>query len=287
MKTPRGLEPLIEEGVIDAVLRPLKSGKEATVYLVESSGRLRCAKVYKDATQRGFQRMAEYQENRRVRGSRDQRAMGRRSRHGRAQQEQAWKNAEVEALYRLAAAGVRVPEPLGYFSGVLLMEMIQDASGQPAPRLNEIIPSPEQASRWHAFLIDQIVRMLCAGLIHGDLSEFNVLVDPGGPVIIDLPQAVEASAHNNAFRLLARDVENITAYAARAVPALRDTFYAHEIWGLYQRAELRPGQALTGRYVPDPALPDVDGVLEEIAAARREAEARQRGREAAAADFDD
>lgn len=283
MKTPRGLEPLIEDGIIDAVIRPLKSGKEASVYVVACGSTIRCAKVYKEANNRGFHKLAEYQEGRRARGSRDQRAMGKRSRHGRKQQEEAWKNAEVDALYRLAAAGVRVPQPHGYFDGVLVMELVDDGAGAPAPRLNDVSPTREEALAWHAFLMNQIVRMLCAGLIHGDLSEFNVLLDGSGPVIIDLPQAVDAAGNNNAFRMLARDVENITAYCGRAAPELRNTHYAHEIWSLYQRAELRPDSVLTGEHVFDEASADVDGVLAQIEEARREAEARQRGREEAEA----
>ena len=287
MKTPRGLEPLIDDGIIDAVLRPLKSGKEASVYLVSMGGAVRCAKVYKEAERRGFHRLAEYQEGRRSRSSRDARAMGKSSRHGRVRQEAAWKNAEVDALYRLSAAGVRVPQPLGTFDGVLVMEMVDDGHGAPAPRLNDVTPSAEEARAWHAFLINQIVRMLCAGTIHGDLSEFNVLLGAQGPVIIDLPQAVDASANHNAFRMLARDVENVTAYCARSAPELRHTFFAHEMWALYEKGELRPDAVLTGEFTFDPASANVDEVLMQIEDARREAEIRQAGREAAEAREDD
>lgn len=287
MKIPRGLEPLIEDGIIESVIRPLKSGKEASVYVVDCGGGvIRCAKVYKEAEKRGFHKLAEYQEGRRARGSRDQRAMGKRSKHGRKQQEEAWKNAEVDALYRLEAAGVRVPKPHGYFDGVLVMELVRDADGGPAMRLNDVTPTADEARAWHAFLMNQIVRMLCAGLIHGDLSEFNVLLGPDGPVIIDLPQAVDASGNNNAFRMLARDVENITAYCARQAPELRNTFYAHEIWKLYQSTELHPDSVLTGEHVFDDSAVDVDEVLAQIEEARFEAEARQRGREQAEADAD-
>ena len=286
MRVPRELEPLIEDGIIDAVVRPLKSGKEASVYLVAMGDGVRCAKVYKDASHRSFQKLAEYQEGRRSRNSRDARAMGRASRHGRRRQEAAWKNAEVDALYRLAAAGVRVPEPHGYFDGVLIMEMVEDGAGAPAPRLNDVQPSADEARAWHAFLIRQIVRMLCAGLIHGDLSEFNVLLGPQGPVIIDLPQAIDASANNNAFRLLARDVENVTAYCARWAPELGRTWYAYEIWALYEQGALHPESPLTGEFEFDTAQADVDDVLRQIEEARREAEIRQAGREAAEADDD-
>jgi len=283
MKTPAGLVALIEDGIIDAVVRPLKSGKEASVYLVECGGELRCAKVYKEANRRGFHKLAEYQEGRKTRGSRDDRAMGKRSRHGRKVQEVAWKNAEVDALYRLAAVGVRVPQPYGFYEGVLVMERIADADGEVASRLSEITPTAEQARSWHAFLMSQVVRMLCAGLIHGDLSEYNVLLDADGPVIIDLPQAVDAAGNNNALLMLARDVGNITAYCRRYAPELRETQYAREIWALYQNARLRPDTELSGHFEEDNTRADVDGVLLQIEEARREAEACRRGREEAEA----
>ena len=284
MKIPKPLQPLIDDGIVEAVLRQLKSGKEASVFLVRSNGQLRCAKVYKDATQRGFQQLAEYQEGRKARGSRDARAMGKGSKHGRREQEAAWKNAEVDALYRLVAAGVRVPKPQGYYEGVLVMEVVTDADGQPAPRLNDVHPDADLARDWHALLIRQVVLMLCAGLIHGDLSEFNVLLAADGPVIIDLPQAVDAAGNNNALRMLVRDVENLRAYCGRYAPDLLATEYAHEIWALYQASALRPDSELTGRYEHPPGAPDVGGVLAQIAEARREAERRQAGREAAAAE---
>jgi RIO kinase 1 len=281
MRVPGGLQPLIDDGIIDEVLRQLKSGKEASVYIVASGAAIRCAKVYKAAEHRGFHKLAEYQEGRKARGSRDARALGRGGRHGRKVQQAEWKNAEVEALYRLDSAGVRVPRPFGVFDGVLLMELVLDADGQPAPRLNEVDLLPEQARQWHAFMMTQIVRMLCAGLIHGDLSEYNVLVDAGGPVIIDLPQAVNATRNNNAFRMLERDVHNMRETFARAAPELMQTDYAHEIWKLYQAGELTPETPLTGRYTHSTVAADVDAVLDQIEEARLEAEARARGRAAA------
>jgi RIO kinase 1 len=281
MRVPAGLQPLIDDGIIDEVIRQLKSGKEASVYIVASGAAIRCAKVYKAAEHRGFHKLAEYQEGRRARGSRDARALGRGGRHGRKVQQAEWKNAEVEALYRLDGAGVRVPRPFGVFDGVLLMELVLDAGGQPAPRLNEVELAPEQARQWHAFMMTQIVRMLCAGLIHGDLSEYNVLVDASGPVIIDLPQAVNAASNNNAFRMLERDVHNMRETFARAAPELMQTDYAHEIWKLYQAGELTPETPLTGRYTHSTAAADVDAVLDQIEEARLEAEARARGRAAA------
>jgi RIO kinase 1 len=283
MKTPQGLLSLIDDGIIDGVLRQLKSGKEASVFLVDCGGTRRCAKVYKEAEKRGFHKLAEYQESRKARGSRDARAMKNRSRHGRAEQEAAWKSAEVDALYRLDAAGVRVPKPHGFFDGVLLMEVIADADGNAAPRLNDVEPTPEQAREWHGFLMNQVVRMLCAGLIHGDLSEFNVLIDANGPVIIDLPQAVDAAGNNNAFSMLQRDVNNITAYCGRVAPELLAGEYAHEIWKLFHERELRPDTQLTGHFVHDKLSADVGSVMHQIEEARKEAERRQRGRDAAEA----
>lgn len=278
MKIPKGLQPLIDDGIVDAVLGQLKSGKEASVFLVACGSHVRCAKVYKDAQHRGFHRLAEYQEGRRARSSRDFRAMGNRSRHGRREQESAWKNAEVDALYRLAGAGLRVPQPHGVYEGVLIMELVADAEGHPAPRLNDVAPTPEQAREWHAFLVTQVQRMLCLGMIHGDLSEYNVLLAADGPVIIDLPQAVDAAGNNNAFRMLERDVNNLRTYCGAFAPELLATQYAHELWALYQAGELRPETPLTGRFVHDVTPADVGQVLYEVDEARKEAEARERGR---------
>jgi RIO kinase 1 len=283
MKIPKGLQPLIDDGMVDGVVRSLKSGKEASVYIVACGDQLRCAKVYKEAEHRGFHRLAQYQEGRRTRSSRDARAMGRRGRHGRQVQEAEWKNAEVDALYRLAGVGVRVPKPHLVHEGVLLMELVRDAQGEPAPRLNDVEFSAEQARQWHTFMILQIVRMLCAGLIHGDLSEFNVLLDVDGPVIIDLPQAVNAAVNNNAFAMLERDVNNMRATFGRAAPELLQTEYAREIWKLYEAGELTPASVLTGRFKRDPRAADVDAVLDQIETERREALERQRRRDEAAA----
>jgi RIO kinase 1 len=275
MKTPPGLQPLIEDGVIDEVVRPLKSGKEATVYLVRSGAHLRCAKVYRDMSQRSFQKRAQYQEGRKVRGSRQARAMGKSTGFGRREQEAAWKNAEVDALYQLAAADVRVPRPLGYFDGVLIMELVTDAAGDPAPRLGEVELSAETALDYHAFLIRQVVRMLCLGLIHGDLSEFNVLVAPDGPVIIDLPQAVNAAGNNSALAMLERDVDNLRSTLGRFAPELLATEFAREMWALYEQGELRPDSVLTGVFAVEQTLVDPDAVLLVIDDAREEEIQRQ------------
>lgn len=283
MKTPRELQPLIDDGVIDGVLRALKSGKEASVYTVHAGGRVLCAKVYKDMAQRSFQARSRYQEGRKVRGSRQARAVGRSSGFGRRQQEADWKNAEVEALYRLAAAGVRVPQPHGYFQGVLLMALVADEHDghTPAPRLVDVNLTPEQAIDAHDALIRDVVRMLSLGLIHGDLSEYNVLMGPDGPVIIDLPQVVSASGNNAARDMLLRDVHSLRDSLARFAPALASTCHGEEMWALFERGRLRADAALTGHFDFDDHLADVAAVRMSIDDARREQEIRQRGREAA------
>ncbi len=274
MKTPRDLLPLIEDGIIDRVLRQLQSGKEAAVYLVECGSSIRCAKVYKDIEQRSFHNLVQYQEGRKSRGSRNSRATGKRSKHGRKVQQAEWKSAESDALYKLQDVGVRVPKPYGMFEGVLLMELVQDADGLPAPRLNEVPMSTEQALEWHAFMIQQIVIMLCAGLIHGDLSEFNVLIGADGPVIIDLPQVVSAAGNNNAFAMLERDVNNMRSSFGAAAPELLTTRYASEMWALYKSGDLKPGTVLTGQFVDEEYDVDVNAVLDDIEEARLEAEDR-------------
>jgi len=275
MKTPPGLKPLIDDGVIDEVLRSLKSGKEATVYLVRSGIQVRCAKVYRDMAQRSFQKRAQYQEGRKVRGSRQARAINKSTRFGRKQQEAAWKNAEVDALYQLTAAGVRVPRPYGYFNDVLIMELVTDADGSPAPRLGEVDLSPEVAREYHQFLIRQIARMLSIGLIHGDLSEFNVLVAPDGPVIIDLPQVVNAAGNNGALAMLERDVNNIRNTLGRFAPELLETEFAREMWALFEQGELKADTELTGLFARDETQTDPDSVLLVIEDAREEAMRRE------------
>ncbi|MFV8819655.1 PA4780 family RIO1-like protein kinase [Haliea sp. E17] len=275
MKTPKRLQPLIDDGIIDEVLRPLMSGKEADVFVVRCGSRQRCAKIYKEAFKRSFKKAAQYTEGRKVRNSRRARAMEKGSRFGRRQQEETWQNAEVDALYRLAGAGVRVPQPYGCFDGVLLMELIVDDSGDVAPRLNDVTMPAEQAREDHALVMRYILRMLCAGLIHGDLSEFNVLVNEDGPVIIDLPQAVYAASNNNARAMLERDVNNMTEYYGQFAPELLDSHYAQEIWALYEEGNLHPDQPLSGQFELDSHTADVDAVLLEIKAALAEEEARQ------------
>ncbi len=274
MKAPKRLQTLIEEGLIDSVVRQLMSGKEATVYVVRSGGATLCAKIYKEATHRSFRQAVDYTENRKVKNSRQARAMAKGTRYGREQQEAVWQRAEVDALYRLAAAGVRVPAPHNFLDGVLLMELVADEQGEAAPRLNDVVLTPEQAREYHAVLLAQVVRMLCAGVIHGDLSEFNILLAADGPVIIDLPQAVDAAGNNHAARMLLRDVINLRDYFSRFAPELRTTDYGPEIWDLYQRGVLKTDTVLTGCYVHQAGTVDVGSVMREIEDARAEESAR-------------
>ena len=275
MKTPKRLAALLEEGLIDEVIGQLMSGKEATVYVVRCGDVIRCAKAYKDATQRSFKKSASYQEGRKVKNSRQARAMEKGSRYGRKMQEEVWQNAEVDALYRLASAGVCVPQPHICFEGVLLMDLVVDAEGNPAPRLNDIELDEERALEFHGMLLNQVVRMLCAGIVHGDLSEYNILVGEGGPVIIDLPQAIDAAANSTAAEMLERDVINLRTYFSTFAPVLRDTQFGKEIWGLYEGGLLTPEQVLSGQVVLDEHLADVGAVLMEVELAIKENEIRQ------------
>ena len=275
MKTPKRILPLVEDGLVDEVIRRLMSGKEADVFSVRCGDEIRCAKVYKEASKRSFKKAVEYQEGRKVRNSRRARAMQKGSKFGRKEQETIWQSAEVDALYKLADAGVRVPEPYGCFDGVLLMELVTDEEGNVAPRLNDISMSAEQAREDHEIMMNYIMRMLCVGLIHGDLSEFNVLVDEYGPVIIDLPQAVDAAANNNAKRMLTRDVDNITKYYAQYAPELLKTQYAKEMWVLFEAGDLHLDLELSGKHHVKEKTANVDSVLEEIKAVLAEEERRQ------------
>jgi RIO kinase 1 len=267
MKTPKRIQPLVDDGLVDEVLYQLMSGKEATVYAVRCGEEIRCAKVYKEAMQRSFKKAAQYQEGRKVRSTRRARAMEKGSKFGRKQQEDAWQNTEVEALFKLAKAGVRVPQPYGCYDGVLLMELVTDENGDVAPRLNDVAMSAEQAIEDHLQVMHYVKQMLCIGLVHGDLSEFNVLVDDYGPVIIDLPQVVDAAANNNAFSMLQRDVRNMSEYYGQFAPELITTYYAEEMWALFEAGELTPDTELTGTFEFSDEDADVDSVLEEIKAA--------------------
>jgi RIO kinase 1 len=274
MKAPRRLQTLIDEGLIDGVQRQLMSGKEAMVFVVRCGDEIRCAKVYKEATHRSFRQAVDYTENRKVKNTRQARAMAKGTNFGREAREAAWQNAEVDALYRLARAGVRVPQPYNFFEGVLLMELVSDAHGNAAPRLNDCHFTPDEARRHHASLLTEVVRMLCAGVVHGDLSEFNILLGADGPVIIDLPQAVDAAGNNHAQRMLLRDVANLRAFFGAFAPELRATLYGPELWTLYEHGMLTPQTVLTGRYERPAGAVDLEGVMREIDDARAEEAAR-------------
>jgi RIO kinase 1 len=275
MKPPKRLHSLIEEGLIDSVVRQLTSGKEATVFVVRCGDDTRCAKVYKEANQRSFRQAVDYTENRRVKNTRQARAMAKGSRFGRQAQEEAWQSAEVDALHRLAGAGVRVPRPYNFFDGVLLMELVADADGDAAPRLNDVLFTAEEARLHHATLLQDVVRMLCAGVVHGDLSEFNILLAEDGPVIIDLPQAVDAAGNNHASRMLLRDVANLRSFFGRFAPELLDTSYGLEMWDLYRRGRLTPETTLTGRFEAVAESVDLVAVMREIDDARADDAARR------------
>jgi len=274
MKIPKRIQPLVEDGLIDDVISQLMSGKEATVFVVRCGSEIRCAKVYKEANKRSFKKASQYQEGRKVRNSRRQRAMEKGSKFGRNEQESSWQTAEVDALHRLADAGVRVPKPYCCVDGVLLMELVTDEDGDVAPRLGDVEMSAEIALADHAAVMQDITRMLCAGIVHGDLSEFNVLVDEIGPVIIDLPQAVDAAGNNHAEMMLSRDVNKITDYYALYAPELKNSQYAKEIWALYESGELQPDTELTGCFEEDLEDANVDVVLDEIKAAWQEEQDR-------------
>ncbi|AAW88147.1 RIO1 protein [Aliivibrio fischeri ES114] len=275
MKIPNRLLPLVEDGLIDEVLTQLMSGKEASVYIVRSGDNIQCAKVYKEIEQRSFKQAVAYREGRKVKNSRRARAMEKGSKFGRDEQEKVWQNAEIDALYKLSEAGVRVPTPYGCFDGVLLMELVTDNDGSVAPRLNDVTLTKDQAIRDHDLMIQYVTRMLCAGIVHGDLSEFNVLVDHLGPVIIDLPQAVDASANNNAKWMLERDVNNMTTYYGQFAPELLGSEYAKEMWALYEIGELTPNTQLTGVFIDNGRDADVDGLMAEINAVMEEARLRK------------
>jgi len=274
MKPPKRLQSLIEEGLIDTVVLQLMSGKEASVYVVRSGDHTLCAKVYKEATHRSFRQAVDYTENRKTKNSRQARAMAKGTKYGRESQEAAWQSAEVDALYRLAGAGVRVPAPHNFLDGVLLMELVTDEHGEAAPRLNDVVFTPEEARAHHAMLLLQVVRMLCAGVVHGDLSEFNILLGAHGPVIIDLPQAVDAAGNNHAQRMLLRDVINLRDFFGRFAPELLITDFGPEIWDLYQRGELTTDVTLTGTFERELGEVDIASVMREIEDARAEEAAR-------------
>jgi RIO kinase 1 len=273
--TPDGLAPLIDDGIIQRVLRPLMSGKEAQVYLVEARGEVCVAKVYKEAHDRTFKNRAEYTEGRRTRNSRDQRAMQKRTKHGRAQDEAAWRSTEVDMIHRLHAGGVRVPVPYIFIDGVLVMECIADDEGNPAPRLSDLSLDPDTAHEVYHRVIQEVVRMLAVGVVHGDLSEFNVLLGSDGPVIIDFPQSVDTASNTNARRLLLRDVENFHRFLARSVPNARRLPYAEEMWDLFELNALTADTRLTGRHRPPQRRMSTESVRDLIHDADRDERKRR------------
>jgi RIO kinase 1 len=275
MRVPSSLTSLVEEGVIDEVVGPLMSGKEAEVFLVRAGGELRVAKVYKEAQNRTFKNRAEYTEGRKVRNTRDQRAIQKGSRHGRSQDEAAWRSTEVDMIYRLRGAGVRVPVPHHFIDGVLVMEMVADAEGRPAPRLAEVSLDRDQAIRVFEGLLGETVRMLCTGVVHGDLSDFNVLMSAEGPVIIDFPQSVDAASNQNARKLLLRDVENLKRFLSRSAPEERPGAYAEEMWDLYAKSLLTPETRLTGRHRPSERRVDTAAVLDLVGEANHDERKRR------------
>ena len=264
MRVPQRLVPLLDQGIIDDVIRPLLAGKEAEIYLVEGRGEERVAKVYKEATNRSFRHRSQYTEGRRVRNSRQQRAMNKRSKHGRREAEAAWRHAEVDAIYRLRAAGVRVPEPYDYVDGVLVMELVRGEDGLPAPRLADLAFEPDHAREVFDLLLREVVKMLCAGVVHGDLSDFNVLMGTEGPVIIDFPQWVDAAHNRNARKLLVRDVDNLQSFLGRYARRLRSRRYGKEMWDLFEHNELRPDTRLSGKFRPRAKQDDTFALLREI-----------------------
>lgn len=278
MRTPSGLIPLIDQGVVEQVLRPLMSGKEAQVYLVLSDGEERVAKVYKDATHRSFKHRADYTEGRRSRNSRDQRAINKGSKHGKAQEEDAWRSAEVDMIYRLSAAGVRVPKPYHFLDGVLVMELVKDADGNPAPRLGEVAMDPATAQRTFDHLIREVVKMLCAGVVHGDLSDFNVLMSADGPVIIDFPQSLDAAGNQNAREILLRDVANLNHFLLGHGAPEQPLKHGAEMWEKYVRGELRPDSVLTGKHKGSEVRVDLRGLIRELEDDERDEMRRRAGR---------
>ncbi|MBA3462335.1 MAG: hypothetical protein H0T46_20405 [Deltaproteobacteria bacterium] len=244
------LDVLIADGVIDEVLGRLKSGKEADISLVRRGGEVIAAKVYKDRSTRSFKNNSDYKEGRKVRNSRTQRAIDSGGRFGRDAAEQAWKSAEADALYKLRGTGVRVPEPVMFYEGVLLMTVVCDAAGQPAPRLIDVAIERDAAIAIYADLVSQMIAMLCGDLIHGDLSPYNILAAADGPTIIDFPQVVSAVHSSRAEFFFLRDFDNVVRFLAGFDPSLAvHSADGRAIWRAYVSRELTP------QFVPPPPPP--------------------------------
>ena len=272
MKLPKALEGMVRDGLIDEVVKRLASGKEADIYVVYSQGQYRCAKVYKDITKRNFKKQATYQEGRKTRNSRKARAMEKHTKYGRKEMESSWQNAEVDALYKVAETGARVPEPFYCMDGVLLMELVIGPDGDVAPRLHDLALTEDQAMEYYSALIVDVMKMLCAGIVHADLSEYNVLVDEFGPIIIDLPQAVDATSNNNAADFLIRDLNNLRDYFSQYAPELKATEFGQEMWAIYKAGDLTPETPLTGQFKRSTKEINVKNVMEAIDEAREENE---------------
>ena len=244
------LDVLLADGVIDEVLGRLKSGKEANISLVRRGDDVLAAKVYKDRSTRSFKNNADYKEGRKVRNSRTQRAIDGGGRFGRDAAEQAWKSAEADALYKLVGSGVRVPLPVMFYEGVLLMELVKDGDGRPAPRLIDVAIEPAAAIGVYADLVAQLIAMLCCDLIHGDLSPYNILAAAEGPTIIDFPQVVSAVHSSRAEFFFLRDFDNVVRFVAGFDPSLAvHRSDGRAIWRAYV------GRELTRDFVPPPPAP--------------------------------
>ncbi|MBS1121486.1 MAG: hypothetical protein H6Q90_3714 [Deltaproteobacteria bacterium] len=245
------LDLLVADGVIDEVLGRLKSGKEANISLVRRGDQTFAAKVYKDRATRSFKNNTEYKEGRKVRNTRTQRAMDSGGQFGRDAAEQEWKSAEADALFKLHGTGVRVPTPIMFYEGVLLMELVRDAEGRPAPRLIDVAIPPEEACAVFADLVAQMISMLCCDVIHGDLSPYNILAAAEGPTIIDFPQVISAVHSSRAEFFFLRDFDNVGRFLAgfdRSLAIHRADGRA--IWRAYVSRELTP------QFVPPPPRPE-------------------------------
>ncbi|HAT09639.1 MAG TPA: serine protein kinase RIO [Planctomycetes bacterium] len=274
MLIPDRLRSMIDDGFVRRIIRPLKSGKEAEVFVVETEDGICAAKVYKEAHRRNFRQRQDYVEGRRSGDTRRDRAIDSGSRFGQAQREAAWQTAESDTMRRLNAAGIRIPRLRQLGDGVLLMDLVTGADGDPAPQLATQHYQRDEAKHWHYQLVHEVSRMLCAGVVHGDLSEYNILHATNGPVIIDFPQATDAARNSNAKRLLLRDVNNLTRFFSRFAPELRRSEYGQEMWLLHEQTALKPDTRLTGRYTAARGAVDAQIVLREIEAAKRDAAKR-------------
>jgi RIO kinase 1 len=248
MTPAESIDLLVADGIVDALIQRVKTGKEAEVFIVRKGEEYLAAKVYKERTARNFKNNVTYKEGRQVRNTRDARAMAKGTKYGLELSEADWRHAEHDALLTVAAAGVRVPKPDLFYEGVLLMELVLGSDGQPAPRLIDVPLTRDEAVAHHRDILGQIVGMLTCDLIHGDLSPYNILMAWNGPTIIDLPQVIKAAHNSQSEGFLIRDVRNITEHFARYAPELKKCAHDGElIWRKYVRRELARD------YLPDDA----------------------------------